>query len=278
VSVSDEGSGAEESGGPRADAESFPADTSHAASSPASRAGGQGSGAGMDPTASPGEAPSGVASAPEAGIVTEAERDIGSPTKVRSAADEAPADPVLASPEGLRAVLEAVLLVVDTPTSAVLLAQVLGRPVAEVEAGLRGLSTEYDAGGRGIDLREVAGGWRLYTREEFAPYVERFVLEGQQARLTQAALETLAVIAYRQPVTRSRVSAVRGVNVDAVMRTLLGRGLVEECGVDPESGGGLYRTTPVFLEKLGLSSLADLPSLAPLLPDTSQLDDVALST
>lgn len=193
--------------------------------------------------------------------------------------DAPPADdPGLDDPERLRAVVEAVLLVVDTPTEAQLLGQVLGRPVTEIERALEELRLEYDAGRRGLDLRPVAGGWRLYSREEFAPYVERFVLEGQHARLTKAALESLAVIAYRQPVTRSRVSAIRGVNVDAVMRTLLGRGLVEECGVDADTGGGLYRTTALFLEKLGLGSLDELPSLAPLLPDSSQLDDVALST
>jgi segregation and condensation protein B len=184
----------------------------------------------------------------------------------------------LADPARLRAAVEAVLLVVDSPTEPVLLAQVLGRPVSEVEQALHSLQAEYDCSGRGLDLRQVAGGWRLYSREEFAGYVERFVLDGQQSRLTQAALETLAVIAYRQPVTRSRVSAIRGVSVDAVMRTLLTRGLVEECGADPETGGGLYRTTSLFLEKLGLQSLDALPSLAPLLPDTSQLDDVELST
>jgi len=187
-------------------------------------------------------------------------------------------DETIEEPGRLRAVVEAVLLVVDTPTSSVVLAQGLGRPLTDVETALRELQAEYDAGGRGLDLREVAGGWRLYTRDELAPYVERFVLDGQQARLTQAALETLAVVAYRQPVTRSRVSAIRGVNVDGVVRTLLSRGLLEECGADPETGGGLYRTTSFFLEKMGLKSLGDLPSLAPLLPDTSQLDDVGLST
>lgn len=184
----------------------------------------------------------------------------------------------LADPDRLRAAVEAVLLVIDTPTSAVMFAQVLGRSVPEIEAALRTLQGDYDDGGRGIDLREVADGWRLYSRDEFAGYVERFVLDGQQARLTQAALETLSVIAYRQPVTRSRISGIRGVSVDAVMRTLLTRGLVEECGADPDTGGGLYRTTRLFLEKLGLRSLDELPSLAPLLPDTSQLDDVELST
>jgi segregation and condensation protein B len=184
----------------------------------------------------------------------------------------------LADPDRLRAALEAVLLVVDVPTSSIQLAQVLQRPVADIDAALRSLRQEYDNSGRGLDLREVADGWRLFSRDEFAGYVERFVLDGQQARLTQAALETLAVIAYRQPVTRSRISAIRGVSVDAVMRTLLTRGLVEECGADPDTGGGLFRTTRLFLEKLGLRSLDELPSLAPLLPDTSQLDDVAVST
>jgi segregation and condensation protein B len=184
----------------------------------------------------------------------------------------------LASPDRLRAALEAVLFVVDVPTSSTQLAQVLRRPLAEVDAALRALRHEYDATGRGLDLREVADGWRLFSRDDFSGYVERFVLDGQQARLTQAALETLAVIAYRQPVTRSRISGIRGVSVDAVMRTLLTRGLVEECGADPDTGGGLYRTTRLFLEKLGLRSLDELPSLAPLLPDTSQLDDVAVST
>jgi segregation and condensation protein B len=119
----------------------------------------------------------------------------------------------------------------------------------------------------------VAGGWRLYTHPDCAAYVERFVLDGQQARLTQAALETLAVIAYRQPVTRARVSAVRGVNVDGVIRTLLARGLIVDAGQDPESAGTLYRTTPLLLERLGLQSLDDLPALAPLLPELSELDD-----
>jgi segregation and condensation protein B len=187
-------------------------------------------------------------------------------------------DAALSDPDRLRAAVEGVLLVVDTPTSATSLAQGLAVPVAAVERVLRELRAEYDSQRRGIDLREIAGGWRLYTREELAPYVERFMLEGQQAKLTQAALETLAVVAYRQPVTRSRVSAIRGVNVDGVMRTLSSRGLIEECGADPETGGSLYRTTAFFLEKMGLTSLAELPSLAPLLPDTSQLDDVGLST
>ncbi len=178
----------------------------------------------------------------------------------------------LVDPIRLRSALEAVLLVVDQPIDITTLAQTLAVPKPDAEAALHALRTEYDEASRGMDLREVAGGWRLYSRDDFARYVERFVLDGQQTRLTQAALETLAVIAYRQPVTRARVSAIRGVGVDAVIRTLTTRALIEECGTDPETGGGLYRTTPLFLEKLGLGSLDDLPALAPLLPDHTELD------
>lgn len=175
----------------------------------------------------------------------------------------------------LGAVLEAVLLVTDEPVPAVTLAQVVERPTGQVEAELERLAAEYTAQGRGFELRQVAGGWRFYTRPDCAPYVERFVLDGQQARLTQAALETLAVIAYRQPVTRQLVSAVRGVNVDGVVRTLLARGLITEAGADEDTGATRYRTTAYFLERLGLQSLDQLPSLAPLLPE---LDDLAIDS
>ncbi len=167
----------------------------------------------------------------------------------------------------LRAALEAILLVVDEPVLEVVLAQVLEHPRDEVAAALRELAAEYTEQGRGFDLRQVAGGWRFYTRAECAPVVERFVRDGQEVRLTQAALETLAVVAYRQPVSRSRVSAVRGVNCDGVMRTLVLRGLVDEAGTDPESGAILYRTTGYFLERIGLRELDELPDLAPFLPD-----------
>lgn len=172
----------------------------------------------------------------------------------------------------LSAVLEAVLMVTDEPLSAVLLAQVSERPTHEVLEVLHALAREYDEQGRGFELREVAGGWRVYTREECAPYVARFVLDGQSARLTQAALETLAVIAYRQPVSRARVAAVRGVSVDGVVRTLVARGLVVEAGPDPESSATLYRTTDLLLEQLGLNALDELPSLAPFLPEVAELD------
>lgn len=168
---------------------------------------------------------------------------------------------------GLRACIEAILLVVDEPVPDLLLAQVLERPREELAAELRALAGDYTAEGRGFDLREVAGGWRFYTREECAPVVERFVSDGQEVRLTQAALETLAVVAYRQPVSRARVSAVRGVNCDGVIRTLVLRGLVEEAGTDPETGAILFATTAYFLERLGLPSLEALPELAPFLPD-----------
>jgi segregation and condensation protein B len=168
---------------------------------------------------------------------------------------------------GLHASLEAILLVADEPVSDVLLAQVLERPRGEVTAALRALAGEYAAQGRGFDLREIAGGWRFYTRADCAPLVERFVRDGQEVRLTQAALETLAVIAYRQPVSRARVSAVRGVNCDGVIRTLVLRGLVEDTGTDPETGAILYRTTGYFLERMGMASLDELPDLAPFLPE-----------
>ncbi|MFI6266839.1 SMC-Scp complex subunit ScpB [Micromonospora sp. NPDC051006] len=174
--------------------------------------------------------------------------------------------PVLDDAE-LRGALEAILLVVDEPVSELTLAQVLEQSPERVGAMLDDISAGYTAAGHGFELRRAAGGWRLYTRPEYASYVERFVLEGQSVRLTQAALETLAVVAYKQPVTRSRISAIRGVNCDGVIRTLVTRGLVEECGTEAESGAFLYRTTTLFLEKLGLNTVDELPPLAPFLPD-----------
>jgi segregation and condensation protein B len=182
--------------------------------------------------------------------------------------------PSLLGDDELDAALEALLLVVDCPAGEDILASALGQPLTRVIEALHRLRDGYADGGRGIDLRQVAQGWRFHTRDVYAPFVERLLLDGQRARLTRAALETLAVVAYRQPVTRSRVAAVRGVNVDGVMRTLLVRGLIEEVGTDPQTHGVLYRTTELFLERLGLSSLADLPPIAPLLPDIDTIDDV----
>jgi segregation and condensation protein B len=175
----------------------------------------------------------------------------------------------------LRTALEAILLVVEEPVDEGVLAQVLERPREEVAATLAELAAEYDGAGRGFELRGIAGGWRLYTRPDCAPYVERFVRDGQPAKLSQAALETLAVIAYRQPTTRSRIAAVRGVNVDAVIRTLLTRRLIAETGIERETGAILYGTTEHFLERKGLVSTDELPPLADYLPDHTALDDDA---
>lgn len=182
--------------------------------------------------------------------------------------------PELSDDADLEAALESLLLVVDSPAEEELLATAVEAPVARVAEALQRMADRYTEQGSGIDLRRVGGGWRFYTRDKFAPFVEKLLLDGQRARLTRAALETLAVIAYRQPVTRSRVAAVRGVNVDGVIRTLLARGLIEEIGTDSDTGGFLFRTTELFLERLGLSSLDDLPPIAPLLPEVDTIDDV----
>jgi segregation and condensation protein B len=174
----------------------------------------------------------------------------------------------------LAAACEAVLLLADQPLDLMTLASIVRRPVEQVEAVVRGLAAQYSEDGRGFDLREVAGGWRYYTRADCAEVVGRFVVDGQQARLTQAALETLAIVAYRQPISRGRISAVRGVNVDGVVRTLLTRGLIEEAGVEPGSQATLLRTTPYFLERLGLSDLSELPPLAEHVPNYDELGDL----
>lgn len=176
-------------------------------------------------------------------------------------------------PGGVPAAIEAILMVVDEPVSDIALATALEIPVAEVTDALRALVDAYE--GRGFTLREVGGGWRFYSRPEYAAAVERFVLDGAQAKLSHASLETLAIVAYRQPISRGRVSAVRGVNVDGVVRTLLARGLIEETGAESETGAVLYGTTGYFLERLGLRDLGELPALAPYLPAVESLDDLA---
>ncbi|MBY6675312.1 SMC-Scp complex subunit ScpB [Rhodococcus sp. BP-316] len=175
----------------------------------------------------------------------------------------------------VRAALESVLLVVDTPASVPQLASALDCDETRIRQALTAMAADLTARGSGIDLRFAGDGWRFYTRTEYAPYVERLLLDGARSKLTRAALETLAVIAYRQPVTRARVSAVRGVNVDGVMRTLLARGLIAEAGPDPDSAATQYVTTEMFLERLGLASLSDLPELAPLLPGVDMIDDIS---
>ncbi|WP_349268674.1 segregation and condensation protein B [Mycolicibacterium parafortuitum] len=185
------------------------------------------------------------------------------------------AAPVELDDAELDSVLEALLLVVDTPVTIDTLATVTEQPAGRITDRLRLLADGYVARDSGIDLREAGGGWRMYTRARYAPYVEKLLLDGARSKLTRAALETLAVVAYRQPVTRARVSAVRGVNVDAVMRTLLARGLITEAGTDPDSGAVTFATTELFLERLGLTSLTDLPDIAPLLPDVDVIDDIS---
>jgi segregation and condensation protein B len=188
--------------------------------------------------------------------------------------DAEPDAPALEDAE-LDAVLEALLLVVDTPAPVEALATATEQPPTRVAERLHAMAAALTARDSGIDLREAGGGWRMYTRSRYAPYVEKLLLDGARSKLTRAALETLAVVAYRQPVTRARVSAVRGVNVDAVIRTLVARGLITEAGTDPDSGAVTFATTELFLERLGLTSLSDLPDIAPLLPDVDVIDDLS---
>lgn len=166
----------------------------------------------------------------------------------------------------LAAALEALLIIADEPMSTESLAAAVGRPVPDVAAALTSLAQEYRDSERGFDLRESAGGWRYYTSPQCEVVVTRHVTEGMTARLSQAALETLAVVAYRQPVTRSHISAVRGVNVDGVVRTLLSRDLITAVGSDPNSGAALYGTTEYFLDRLGIDSLDELPPLSVHVP------------
>ena len=167
--------------------------------------------------------------------------------------------------------LEAILLIVDEPQSLVSLATAVGAPVAAVRQAVEGLVADYDGetGGprRGFELREVGGGWRLYVRDEHDDLVSEFVNSQAPSRLSQAALETLAVIAYKQPVTRGQVASIRAVNVDSVVRTLLGRGLITEVATDAETGAILYGTTDALLVNLGINSLDELPHISPLLDD-----------
>jgi segregation and condensation protein B len=175
--------------------------------------------------------------------------------------------------------LEAVLMIADEPQSLLSLAAAVGRPTAEVRRAVADLVADFDGVDgtprRGFELREVGGGWRFYVREELDPVVRDFVLTENPSRLSQAALETLAVIAYKQPITRSSIAQIRAVNVDSVVRTLLGRGLVTESSTDPETGAITYETTDLLLTHLGIASLDELPLISPLLPDGSGgFDDV----
>lgn len=166
-----------------------------------------------------------------------------------------------------RRAVEAVLMVAEQPVEAHLLAQLLEMPAAGVTALCEGLAAEYEADGRGFALVQVAGGWRFQSHGDLSAYVERFVLEGQSARLSGAALETLAIVAYKQPISRAQVAAIRGVNVDGVMRTLQQRGFIAETGKDPGPGQALlFGTTSLFLERVGINSIDELPPLAQFVP------------
>ncbi|RSD11450.1 SMC-Scp complex subunit ScpB [Amycolatopsis eburnea] len=231
--------------------------------------------------ASAAEAPAEASDEPESEAELSRESDAG---EREAGADDPESDlvasgdisllPDVTSDEALEAALESLLLVVDSPASEELLAETLEQPKARIVVALRTMAQKFTDRTSGIDLRRVGEGWRFYTRDVYAPFVEKLLLDGQRSKLTRAALESLAVIAYRQPVTRARVAAVRGVNVDGVIRTLLARGLIEEMGTDPDTTGTLYVTTELFLERLGLSSLNDLPPIAPLLPEVDTIDDI----
>jgi segregation and condensation protein B len=166
-----------------------------------------------------------------------------------------------------RRALEAVIMVADQPADPALLAQLVELSPAAVEELLVELAATYEEQGRGFQLAKVAGGWRFQSHEDLAPYVERYVLTGQTARLSAAALETLAIVAYKQPISRAQVAAIRGVGVDGVMRTLQQRGYIDEIAKDPGPGqASLFGTTPLFLERLGMNSLDELPSLGDFIP------------
>lgn len=196
-----------------------------------------------------------------------------SQSPVESGEEEVRLD-VDAMPGGARSAIEAILMVVDQPVTELDLATALEVPTERVKEILQDLESEYEDQQRGFTLRRIDDGWRVYSRADYAPVVEKFLMGGQQAKLTQASLETLAVIAYRQPISRARVSAVRGVNVDGVVRTLLTRGLIVEAGNEEESTATLYCTTPYFLQRMGISSLDELPPLAPYLPDSDVIEEL----
>lgn len=174
----------------------------------------------------------------------------------------------------LKAQIEALLMVTDEPMTVAQLANLIGEPIDVIAESLEELAESYVAQGRGFELRNIAQGWRFYSARSCASLVARYATDGQTARLTQASLETLAVVAYKQPVSRARVSAIRGVNVDGVMRTLLTRGLIAEVETDPATGALLYGTTPYFLERMGIKSVTELPPVEDHLPDMSVVDDL----
>ncbi|MEY3091815.1 MAG: segregation and condensation protein [Actinomycetota bacterium] len=169
--------------------------------------------------------------------------------------------------------LEAILLVASEPVPTDLLAQILEQPAAVVDQLCASLASAYDEAGHGFELVRVAGGYRYQSRGDLAPYVERFILDGQRARLSGAALETLAIVAYKQPISRSQIASIRGVDPDGVLRTLQSRGYIDQVGRDPGPGQAvMWGTTPAFLEKLGINSINDLPSIVDFVPDAEVVE------
>ncbi len=184
--------------------------------------------------------------------------------------DEAPVGDRIAA---CKRAIEAIVLVAHDPVPAELLAQLLEEPTVSVEQWCEELAAAYVASGHGFELRHVAGGWRFQTAGDLTPWVERFLLHDQRARLSGAALETLAIVAYKQPISRGQVASIRGVDPDGVLRTLQARGYIDEVGRDDGPGQAiLYGTTPAFLEKLGLASLDDLPPIAEFIPSAEVVE------
>lgn len=182
--------------------------------------------------------------------------------------------------DNLRAAVEAILMVTEMPLSLVAIATALERPVGEVRAAVAELKADYDGidGStlRGFELREVGGGWRIFVRQDFDWAVRMFIANENPTKLSQAALETLAVIAYKQPISRGQIASIRAVNVDSVVRTLLSRGLITELYTDSESGAIHYGTTELLLEVLGINSLDEMPLISPFLPDANSNFDVTI--
>lgn len=182
--------------------------------------------------------------------------------------------------DNLQAAVEAILMITDVPLSLVALATALERPVNEVREAVVSLQSDYngETGGpvRGFQLREIGGGWRIFVRQDYDWAVRMFIANENPTKLSQAALETLAVIAYKQPISRGQVASIRAVNVDSVVKTLLSRGLISELYTDSETGAINYGTTPLLLELLGINSLEELPLISPYLPDANTNFDAEL--
>ncbi|WP_166984523.1 SMC-Scp complex subunit ScpB [Microbacterium fandaimingii] len=195
-------------------------------------------------------------------------------TEMTDAADATAPATVIDADIDMDRAIEALLMVADEPQSVMGIATALGTPVKQVSATIERLVADYDGEGggvrRGFELREVGGGWRMYVREDYDDVVAAYVSEQNPSKLSQAALETLAVIAYKQPISRGAIASIRAVNVDSVVRTLVGRGLVTELFTDSETGAINYGTTDLLLQQLGINSLDELPPISPLLADGSE--------